>query len=239
MWLWVSMILLAFSVSMDSLSVGITYGMGGVRFSCFSLALIACMSGMMVFVSMNIGRLLALVLPLQVERGLASVILMALGGWAIYNVYKPKGDGSDSSMECDGTGEANRFSGAVQVLKRPELGDLDRSGTISQKEALLIGIALSMDSFGAGVRMHMTKTPFTFCRRRPWSKCFPLWPPWDSGRKRHPEALRRMARNLRSSRRANFKGSSKKSSFLPLSREKGCVCIWRSTSATALAGNAK
>lgn len=84
MWLWVSMILLAFSVSMDSLSVGMTYGMSGVRFSCFSLALIACMSGMMVFVSMNIGRLLALVLPLQVERGLASVILMALGGWAIY-----------------------------------------------------------------------------------------------------------------------------------------------------------
>ncbi|WJQ07359.1 sporulation membrane protein YtaF [Geobacillus stearothermophilus] len=159
MWLWVSMILLAFSVSMDSLSVGMTYGMSGVRFSCFSLALIACMSGMMVFVSMNIGRLLALVLPLQVERGLASVILMALGGWAIYNVYKPKGDGSEFSMEPDEAGGANRFSGAVQVLKRPELGDLDRSGTISQKEALLIGIALSMDSFGAGVSSSLLHFP--------------------------------------------------------------------------------
>ncbi|ESU73600.1 sporulation protein YtaF [Geobacillus thermopakistaniensis] len=159
MWLWVSMILLAFSVSMDSLSVGMTYGMGGVRFSFFSLALIASMSGAVVFASMNIGRLLALFLPLQVERGLASVILMALGGWAIYNVYKPKGDGSDSSMECDGTGEANRFSGAVQVLKRPELGDLDRSGTISQKEALLIGIALSMDSFGAGISSSLLHFP--------------------------------------------------------------------------------
>ncbi|MED4269737.1 manganese efflux pump [Geobacillus stearothermophilus] len=80
MWLWVSMILLAFSVSMDSLSVGMTYGMSGVRFSFVSLALIAFMSGAVVFASMNIGRLLALFLPLQVERGLASVILMALGG---------------------------------------------------------------------------------------------------------------------------------------------------------------
>lgn len=43
-------------------------------------------------------------LPLQVERGLASVILMALGGWAIYNVYKPKGDGSEFSMEPDEAG---------------------------------------------------------------------------------------------------------------------------------------
>ncbi|OKO91540.1 rhomboid family serine protease [Geobacillus proteiniphilus] len=159
MWLWVSMILLAFSVSVDSLSVGITYGMGGVRFSCFSLALIAFMSGAVVFASMNIGRLLALFLPLQVERGLASVILIALGGWAIYNVYKPKGDGSDSSMESDGTGEANRFSGAVQVLKRPELGDLDRSGTISQKEAVLIGLALSMDAFGAGISSSLLHFP--------------------------------------------------------------------------------
>lgn len=159
MWLWVSMILLAFSVSMDSLSVGITYGMGGVRFSFFSLALIASMSGAVVLASMNIGRLLALFLPLQVERGLASVILIALGGWAIYNVYKPKGDGSDSSMESDGAGEANRFSGAVQVLKRPELGDLDRSGTISQKEAVLIGLALSMDAFGAGISSSLLHFP--------------------------------------------------------------------------------
>ncbi|KPD00028.1 Sporulation-control protein spo0M [Geobacillus sp. BCO2] len=39
--------------------------------------------------------------------------------------------------------------------------------------------------------------------------------------------------------RVSFKGSSRRLSFLLLSREKGCVCIWRSTSATALAGNAK
>ncbi|MEW5322873.1 sporulation membrane protein YtaF [Geobacillus thermoleovorans] len=157
MWLWVSMILLAFSVSMDSLSVGITYGMGGVRFSFFSLALIASMSGAVVFASMNIGRLLALVLPLQVEKGIASFILIALGGWAMYNVYKPKRQ--ETPMEFNETGETIGFSGAVQVLKRPELGDLDRSGTISQKEALLIGIALSMDSFGAGISSSLLHFP--------------------------------------------------------------------------------
>ncbi|KJE32319.1 putative sporulation protein YtaF [Geobacillus kaustophilus] len=157
MWLWVSMILLAFSVSIDSLSVGITYGMGGVRFSFFSLALIASMSGAVVFASMNIGRLLALVLPLQVEKGIASFILIALGGWAMYNVYKPKRQ--ETPMEFNETGETIGFSGAVQVLKRPELGDLDRSGTISQKEALLIGIALSMDSFGAGISSSLLHFP--------------------------------------------------------------------------------
>ncbi|MED4876295.1 hypothetical protein P9743_07420 [Anoxybacillus geothermalis] len=113
MWLWVSMILLAFSVSMGSLSVGMTYGMSGVRFSFVSLALIAFMSGAVVFASMNIGRLLALFLPLQVERGLASVILMALGGWAIYNVYKPKGDGSEFSMVPDEAGGGLTVSAAL------------------------------------------------------------------------------------------------------------------------------
>ncbi|MFC0298655.1 sporulation membrane protein YtaF [Geobacillus jurassicus] len=159
MWLWASMILLAFSVSVDGFSVGMTYGMGGVRFSLFSLALIACMSGVVVFVSMSIGSLLALVLPVQVEKGIASFILIALGGWAMYNVYKPKGDGSEFSAELDETGETDRLSGAVQVLRRPELGDLDRSGTISRKEALLIGLALSMDAFGAGISSSLLHFP--------------------------------------------------------------------------------
>jgi len=152
------MVLLALSVSVDGFSVGITYGMRKVRFPFFSLLLIALMSGMMVFASMNIGRLLALFLSAQVERWLAAMILIALGGWAVYNVYKPK-RGESSSMELDGMQEVNKFSGAVQVLKRPELGDLDRSGVISQKEAMLIGLALSMDSFGAGISSSLLHFP--------------------------------------------------------------------------------
>ncbi|MGZ0084265.1 sporulation membrane protein YtaF [Caldibacillus thermoamylovorans] len=159
MWLWVSMMGLALSVSMDSLSVGISYGMRGIRFPFLSLTLISLTSGVVVFASMHIGEWLALLLPRQVERGLASVILIGLGGWAVYHVYRPKEERREGLAEDGGSAVAGRLNGAVQVLKRPEQGDLDRSGTISQKEALLIGLALSTDAFGAGISSSLLHLP--------------------------------------------------------------------------------
>ena len=37
----------------------------------------------------------------------------------------------------------------IQILRKPTVADFDKSGTISAGEALLLGIALSVDSFGA------------------------------------------------------------------------------------------
>lgn len=41
------------------------------------------------------------------------------------------------------------------ILKKPMKADLDRSGKINGLEALVLGIALSLDSFGAGVAISM------------------------------------------------------------------------------------
>ncbi|WP_081833596.1 manganese efflux pump [Geomicrobium sp. JCM 19055] len=38
----------------------------------------------------------------------------------------------------------------IQILKKPTAADVDNSGTISVKEAVLLGVALSLDAFGAG-----------------------------------------------------------------------------------------
>jgi putative sporulation protein YtaF len=159
MWKYVSMIMLAFAVSMDSLSVGVTYGIRKIQFPLRSKLVIACMSGAMLLLSMYVGSVLLLFLPMQAERWLASAILIALGIWAIYNVVKKEEDKyerleplvADPPRMKVWRFQLERFGIVVQVLKRPTLGDLDRSGSISMKEAMLIGFALSMDAFGAGI----------------------------------------------------------------------------------------
>jgi putative sporulation protein YtaF len=159
MWKYISMIMLAFAVSMDSLSIGVTYGIRKIQFPLRSKLVIACMSGAMLLLSMYVGSVLLLFLPMQVERWLASAILIALGIWAIYNVVKKEEDKYEMSEPLAAAPprmkvwrfQSERFGIVVQVLKRPTLGDLDRSGSISMKEAVLIGFALSMDSFGAGI----------------------------------------------------------------------------------------
>ena len=39
----------------------------------------------------------------------------------------------------------------IQVLEKPAVADFDKSGTITGIEALILGIALSLDAIGAGV----------------------------------------------------------------------------------------
>lgn len=158
MWKYISMFMLAFAVSMDSFSVGVTYGMRNIKFPLRSVMIIACMSSVMLLLSMHVGSFLLLFLPVQAERWIASCLLIALGIWAIYNVIKKDEDECDYSEPLPKRlrikvwrFDLKRFGIVIQVLKRPMLADLDRSGSISIKEALLIGFALSMDAFGAGL----------------------------------------------------------------------------------------
>jgi putative sporulation protein YtaF len=158
MWKYISMVMLAFAVSMDSFSVGVTYGMRNIKFPLRSIMIIACMSGVMLLLSMYVGSFLLLLLPMQAERWIAACLLIALGVWAIYNVIKKDEDEYDYSEPFPNQlrikvwrFHIERFGIVIQVLKRPTLADLDRSGSISIKEALLIGLALSVDAFGAGL----------------------------------------------------------------------------------------
>ncbi|MDD9265815.1 MntP/YtaF family protein [Paenibacillus sp. GCM10023248] len=47
--------------------------------------------------------------------------------------------------------ELKRFGLVIQILRTPSIADVDKSGNISASEATLLGLALSLDAFGAGI----------------------------------------------------------------------------------------
>jgi putative Mn2+ efflux pump MntP len=47
--------------------------------------------------------------------------------------------------------ELRHFGVVIQILRTPSSADMDASGSISPMEAMLLGIALSLDAFGAGL----------------------------------------------------------------------------------------
>ncbi|WP_018132037.1 MntP/YtaF family protein [Effusibacillus pohliae] len=47
--------------------------------------------------------------------------------------------------------ELRKLGLVIQILKTPSVADIDQSGSISAGEAFLLGMALSMDAFGAGI----------------------------------------------------------------------------------------
>lgn len=161
---YVSIVLLAFAVSLDSFGVGLNYGLRRIKIPKTSILIIAGFSGMMMFVSMLLGALIAPILPEQYASWTGGAILIIIGLWAFIQMRRQKEHGEehqDSSLfktEQPVPGpkrvlhlEFRRLGIVIEILRTPSTADIDRSGTITSGEAVLLGTALALDAFGAGI----------------------------------------------------------------------------------------
>lgn len=145
--------LLAFAVSIDSFSVGFTYGLKQMRIPLASIIVIACMSAATMLLSMYIGGLLSRVLSAGMAEKIGGTLLIMLGIWVLYQNIRPQGKEAPEEAEekVIATIEMKYFGIAINILKKPMEADFDRSGTIVGIEAVVLGIALSLDAFAAGL----------------------------------------------------------------------------------------
>jgi putative Mn2+ efflux pump MntP len=168
-----SLLLLALAVSLDGFGVGVTYGLRRIRIPWSSILIIACCSGLILLLSTKLGAWVAAYLSPVWAKGMGAVILILIGCWAVFQVLRQRGDQGDTadntdcrqslSRQVEGSAslpdiphtvvqiEFKRLGLVIQILKRPQLADLDGSGTITSVEALWLGTALSLDAFGAGI----------------------------------------------------------------------------------------
>jgi len=172
-----SLLLLAFAVSLDGFGVGVTYGLRKIRIPVFSIVIIAFCSGCVIWLSMLAGGWITSYLSPGIARFLGAFILIGIGCWALAQLHLSRKDRLDSGeQEAAETGEADkaagltgrspvakealatlinielkRFGVVIQILRTPQAADVDRSGYISSSEAVLLGLALSLDALGAGL----------------------------------------------------------------------------------------
>ena len=126
-------LLLAFSLSVDALGIGLSYGLRRISFARTSLLLLALETFLMMEAFLWCGRLLAAVLPAGLAEGLSAGFLLLFGVW----------------LCLQGTGQKKAKEDSP--LQSPSLCDKDASASIEPKEALLLGFILSMDSFAIGM----------------------------------------------------------------------------------------
>lgn len=159
----ISLIILALAVSLDGFGVGLMYGFRRIKIPLLSVFIISICSGIVMFIAMLAGDQLAYFLSIEVAETLGSVILIGLGTWAIFNMLFKR---DDAACEVNVPAEPphipstsrrllhieiSKLGLVIDVLKRPATADMDRSGNISAVEAILLGSALSLDAFGAGI----------------------------------------------------------------------------------------
>jgi len=147
-----SLLLLAFALSIDSFSVGFTYGLRKMVMPFKSVLIIACCAGFSLLLAVSIGHGLAKIFSPSITAGIGGIILIALGAGVIYQYFRPDKEKPVQKQEKTILNFEIRSLGlAINILKKPLSADFDQSGTITGIEALALGFALSLDSFGAGI----------------------------------------------------------------------------------------
>ena len=151
----ISLLILSLAVSLDSFSVGVTYGLRKVVIPLYSTVIISIASATMILLSMQIGVWIQYFLSPNVAKFIGAIILIFIGIWAIIQVFRQKDEESLQEVHVGVPKvliiELKKIGLVIQILKTPMKADIDRSGSISSIEAIFLGLALSLDAFGAGI----------------------------------------------------------------------------------------
>lgn len=125
-------ILLAISSSIDSLGIGITYGIKKTKISPIGKIILFIISITITYLSIFLGNLIHSIFPSFLTKLIGSFILIFMGIYICFEALKKKSRSSN-------------------VFNNPISSDLDNSNTIDSKESVILAIALSLDSFCIGI----------------------------------------------------------------------------------------
>lgn len=147
-----ALLLLAFAVSVDGFSVGFTYGLRKLKLPYRSLVIIATCSAVFFLAAMGVGSMIESVVSPIVAEKLGGIILIVIGFWIVFQSQEAKTKVNNGNKDYTIVHfEIKSLGIVIQVLEKPTVADLDKSGTITGIEALILGIALSLDAIGAGI----------------------------------------------------------------------------------------
>ena len=149
------MLFLAISSSIDSFGIGITYGIRNTKISNSAKLILFVISFIVSFFAVYFGDFLKDLLPDNIANYIGCCLLIFLGGFVCFQSFK-KDTKNQVYDEVFSEPKIYRFfikflGITIQIIKDPISSDLDKSNLIDGKEALFLGVALSLDSFAIGI----------------------------------------------------------------------------------------
>lgn len=151
--MFINCILLAISSSIDSLGIGITYGIKNTKIILFAKIILFVISFTISMLSIWFGEVIKNFLPISFTKYIGAFILIFMGLFICFqSVNSKKSNSIDLKNETKIYSFFINFLGiTIKIIKNPISSDLDGSHYIDSKEALFLGLALSLDSIGVGI----------------------------------------------------------------------------------------
>lgn len=136
---------LALSLSIDSIGIGVTYGLRNTKIPIMSKFILFLISITFTTIALMLGNLITQFLPDYLANFIGSFILIFIGVWILFQIY------NDKEKEHSGVTGIT-----IQIIKHPISSDLDNSKVIDWKEAFFLGVALSIDSISVSIGSGIT-----------------------------------------------------------------------------------
>lgn len=164
--------MIAMALSFDGLGVGMAYGLKRIRIPLSPRVIIGMVSGLVMGISMLMGHLLVPYIGFMQPEIIGGIILILVGSYQLFLVLKDRRSEPQAFPVMTTFTHAsdpyqtilsinlNIFGLVIKVLKSPDYADLDGSGSINPKEGVLLGLALSLDSFASGIAAAIASVPY-------------------------------------------------------------------------------
>lgn len=156
----INSIILAISSSIDSLGIGITYGIKNTKISHMAKVVLFVISFSLSLLSVWFGDILKNIFSDFATKLIGNLILIAMGIFVCFQaIRKDKKNVTQKVSPSEPIYENNEkiysffidFLGiTIKIIKNPTSSDLDSSNSIDGKEAFFLGFALSLDCFCIG-----------------------------------------------------------------------------------------
>lgn len=159
--MYLMIIMIGIIVSLDGLAAAFAYGVRKIYLTPLAVLMVSLASAVMMGSSMGVGRLISRFLPPIVAEYLGALLLLVLGCYLLYQQGRPNRPRQAATNNSSGERPVVQFNLkafglVVQILRDPTVADVDQSGAITWQESFLLGLALSLDSFGVGIGAAMT-----------------------------------------------------------------------------------
>jgi putative sporulation protein YtaF len=150
---WLPALLLSLSSNLDNVGVGVVYGIRKISVPFSSNLVIALITGTGTLAAILAGHTIGSFLEPRVASLAGGSLLIGLGTWVVFQESHavPQRE-TVARVEINGCArESNLASRVLTLLDNPFSADQDFSRHIDRREALLLGVALSLNNVVNGV----------------------------------------------------------------------------------------
>ncbi|MEH7609826.1 sporulation membrane protein YtaF [Gottfriedia acidiceleris] len=144
--IWITVLFLAFSSSIDNFGVGITYGIRGIKVGLIANLIISIIAFIFSEAGIVSGQYISKVFPGTLSNVIGAFFLLVIGLRIVLLTFPRKDKRNLIKNDDESVSDI-----VTNYLSSPEKADVDHSGDISSFEAIILGTAVSMNALTNGL----------------------------------------------------------------------------------------